>query len=194
MKHAVILAHPKANSFTASAAQAYREAVEARKQIAVVRDLYRMGFDPCLKADEIPGSEGFEPHEDVVAERAMLSDANVFALFYPLWLNAPPAILTGYLERVFGFGFAYGRKQGGNTPLLTGKKLISFTSSGAPTDWVVKTGAWDAMRKVFDEHFAAVCGLEVADHVHFGSITPGIRPDVIAREIEKVRAAVAKHF
>jgi NAD(P)H dehydrogenase (quinone) len=194
VKHALIVTHPKETSFTVSAAKAYREAVETRKHTAIVRDLYRVPFDPCLKADEIPGVQGCAPHKDVEDERALLGDADVFALFYPLWLNAPPAMLKGYLERVFGFGFAYGRKKEGNAPLLTGRKLISFTSSGAPTDWVVKSGAWDAMRKVFDEHFAAVCGLVVVDHVHFGAVTPGIRPDVIGRELEKVRAAVAQHF
>ena len=194
MKHAVVLAHPKADSFTATLAKAYRTAVEARGHMAVTRDLYRMAFDPCLKADEIPGAESFNPHKDVVAERITLGDANVFAFFYPLWLNAPPAILKGYLDRVFGFGFAYGRKLGGNTPLLTGKKLISFTASGAPTDWVIKTGTWDAMRKIFDEHFAGVCGFEVVDHIHFGGITPGMRPDAVEHEVEKVQATVAKHF
>jgi NAD(P)H dehydrogenase (quinone) len=103
-------------------------------------------------------------------------------------------MLKGYLDRVFGLGFAYGRGKAGNEPLLTGRKLISFTASGAPSEWVRKTGAWEAVRTLFDEHVSAVCGLTVVDHVHFGSVVPGIRGDVVARHQQSVRDAVARQF
>jgi NAD(P)H dehydrogenase (quinone) len=194
MKHAVILAHPNSHSFTAAIGAAYCDAVLSHGHVAVVRDLYALDFDPRLKTDEIPGPNGFTPGADVVRERYELKDADVFAMVYPLWLNAPPAILKGYLERVFGMGFAYGPRSGGADALLKGRKLISFSCSGAPKEWVVESGAWDAMRKLFDEHFAAVCGMEVVDHVHFGAIVSGIRKDVVARHLETVRATVAAHF
>ncbi|HWA30159.1 MAG TPA: NAD(P)H-dependent oxidoreductase [Rhizomicrobium sp.] len=191
MKHAVILAHPKSDSFTATMAASYCEAAESHGVQIALRDLYRTGFDPCLRADEIPWSADFTTHADVAAERAILRDADVFALFYPLWLNAPPAILKGYLERVFGMGFGYGRSRGGTEPLLSGRKLISFTSSGAPMDWVVQTGAWQAIRVLFDSHFASVCGMDVADHVHFGNVVPGIRPDFVTKCAVTVREKAA---
>lgn len=72
--------------------------------------------------------------------------------------------------------------------------MLSFTSSGAPIDWVKKTGAWDAVRNLFDEHFAAVCGFKIVDHVHFGSIVPGIRQDVVERHCQTVRDTVSAHF
>ena len=48
MRHAVILAHPNPQSFTAAMAAAYREAALARGDAVIVRDLYALGFDPCL--------------------------------------------------------------------------------------------------------------------------------------------------
>ncbi len=175
-------------------AGAYRDAVLQSKQDLIVRDLYRANFNPCLHEDEIPWSKAFTIHPDVAAERTVLADAEVFAFFYPLWLNTPPAIMKGYLERVFGSGFAYGRGASGNQPLLRGRKLISFSSSGAPTDWVVQSGAWQAVRTLFDTHFAAVCGMDVIDHVHFGGIVPGIRADVVTRHVETVRNKVVEYF
>lgn len=124
----------------------------------------------------------------------MLARINVFAFVYPFWLNTQPAMMKGYIERVFGLGFAYGVTGAGNVPLLRSRKMISFTSSGAPTDWVVSTGSFEAARKLFDEYFAAVCGLEVVDHVHFGGLVPGIRADVVSRHLDHVRDVVAKHF
>lgn len=187
MKHAIIIAHPGEASFTATMARAYESAVLAKGGSVVMRDLYRMKFDPCLKECEIPWSAHFKTPQDVADEHSLLADVDVFAFFYPLWLNAPPAILKGYMERVFGMGFAYKRGRGGNEPLLTGKRLLSVSSSGAPMDWVVKTGAWQAMRTLFDSHFAAVCGLDVADHVHFGGVVPGVRADFVEKCAATVR-------
>jgi len=193
MRHALIVAHPKPESFTLAVAQAYADAARARGHDVQLRDLYRMKFSPCLEADEMPGTE-FAPRPDVAAEREVLSRVDAFAFFYPFWLNAPPAMMKGYMERVFGMGFAYGPSKGGNVPLLKGRKMISFTSSGAPTEWVVKTGAWDAARKLFDEHLASMCGFDLLDHVHFGGIVPNIRKDVIARHLAEVRERVTRFF
>jgi NAD(P)H dehydrogenase (quinone) len=194
MKHALIIAHPNEKSFTASMAQAYADAARSLQDEALVRDLYRMGFDPRLAADEIPSSSGFGPHEDVKAERELLKDVDVFAFFYPVWFNAPPAILKGYFDRVFGMGFGYGMGEEGNTPLLTGRRMISVSSSGAPKSWMVETGAWDAMRKLFDEHIAGVCGLAVLEHLHFGAIAPNITGDAVRSCADEVRDAVVRHF
>ena len=188
MKHAIIVAHPGEHSFTATMARAYEEAILAKADSVVVRDLYSIKFDPCLRECEIPWLKGFKPPQDVLDERSLLADVGIFAMFYPLWLNAPPAILKGYMERVFGMGFAYKSGRGGNEPMLSGRRLVSISSSGAPMDWVAKTGAWQAMRTLFDTHFAAVCGLEVADHLHFGGIVPGARADFVEKCAETVRA------
>jgi len=194
MEHAVIASHPVQRSFTMAVANTYCEAVRANGQQAILRDLYRMNFAPTIDADELPRAGGFTPGADVVEERATLARVNVFAFVYPFWLNTQPAMLKGYIERVFGLGFAYGATGAGNVPLLKSRKMISFTSSGAPTDWVKSTGHFEAARKLFDEYFAAVCGLELLDHVHFGGLVPGIRPDVVARHLDRVRDTVARHF
>jgi len=194
MKHAVIVAHPSRDSFTSTIASSYRDACLAAGQEIIYRDLYATHFDPCLPEAELPWSTHFAVRDDVLAERVLLGDVDVFALIYPLWLNAPPAILKGYLERVFGMGFAYRSTGSGNSPMLGRRKLISFTSSGAPTEWVIQSGAWQSMRVLFDSHFAAVCGLEVIDHIHFGGIVPGIRADAIESDLERVRQVFKTHF
>lgn len=194
MKHVVVVAHPNRDSYTQAMARAWRDAAVAQGHQVLVRDLYAMGFDPALKASEIPWAEDFAPGADVVAERAAIKDADVFVFIYPIWLNSPPAILKGYLERVFGFGFAYTRTGGVNVPLLKGRKFVSVTSSGAPTEWVIQSGAWSAMRALFDSHLASVCGMEVVDHIHFGGVTPGIRADSVEADRATVRKTVTKHF
>jgi NAD(P)H dehydrogenase (quinone) len=194
VKHAVVVAHPDVRSFTVSVANAYCESVRALGHSVLMRDLYRMNFAPCLGLEETPKPAGFAPGRDVLDERRLLTDVDVFAFVYPFWMNSQPAMLKGYIDRVFGMGFAFGPGKGGNVPLLKSRKMISFTSSGAPSDWFKKSGAWDATRKVFDEHFAAVCGLEVVDHIHFGGIHAGMRADSVNRLLGRVRSVVVERF
>lgn len=193
MKHAVIFSHPQADSFTASVAGAYAQAAEQLGHTVVRRDLYRMGFDPRLTTEELP-RQSFTPTPDIQAERALLRDVDVFALIYPLWLNAPPAMMKGYLERVFGYGFAYGGGGGSANPLLVGRKMIAFSSSGAPLQWVKDTGALGAIHTLFDTYFAQVCGLTALDHVHFGGIVPGATQDFVEARLADVTKTVNQHF
>lgn len=193
MQQALIVAHPRAHSFTLAMAEAYAAAAREEGAEVIVRDLYRLGFDPLLQADELPDHEGFQPRADVLSERAVIGDADVFAFFYPLWFNAPPAMLKGYVERVFGMGFGYSSfGLEGNQPMLSGRRLVSFTSSGAPQPWVERSGAWDAMRKHFDDHLAAVTGLELIGHYNIGEVAPGMREDVVARHAAGVAATARK--
>ena len=193
MKHAVIVSHPVRESFTLSVAGAYAAAAAELGHQVLSRDLYRMNFDPRLGAAELPLAPGFAPAPDAAAERQLLADADVFALIYPLWLDTPPAMLKGYLERVFGYGFAYGG-EGGTQPLLTGRRLIVFTSSGAPLSWMEETGAFAALRTLFDDYFAQVCGLTLLEHVHVGGVVPDIRADWVAARLADVRQTVKRHF
>ena len=194
MKHAVIIAHPNAHSLAGAVGKTYTDAVEGLGQRAVVRDLYRMGFDPCLRSGEIPTPSGFQFGDDVVAERLLLADVDVFVFVYPLWFNAPPAILKGYVDRVFSMGFGYEPGLGGTETLLDGKRLISFTSSGAPDHWVRETGALNALTALFDRHLSAMCGLQMVDHVHAGGVVSDITPEAVEDILKGVRRAVDAHF
>ena len=194
MKHAVIFAHPRARSFTAAVAETYAGTARLFGDDVEIRDLYRIGFDPCLRASEIPEASVPEPEPDVTAERELLKDRGVFALVYPFWLNAPPAMIKGYLDRVFGFGFAYGSNGHSFTPLLGGRKLISFTSSGAPTQWVEQTGAFAAEQTLFNRYFATLCGMTTLAHIHFGGVVNGASPSFVKARLGDVERAVIKYF
>lgn len=193
MKHALIVGHPSPRSFCMSLARRYADVARELGDTVAFRDLYEIQFEPRLSDAEIPKPGGFTPAADVLREREFIHDADVFAFIYPLWFNAPPAIVTGYVQRVFAMGFGYSPPRGGgNQPLLAGRKLATFTSSGAPTEWLVKEGAWAAIQNLFDEHFANVCGLTIAEHLHFGDVTPGMRPDVAAAHFRSTEDAVRR--
>ncbi len=194
MRHAIILGHPDPSSFNAGVAITYVDAVRALGHEAELRDLYAQRFQPCLQLGELPWRDDFAVPADVATEREAIARADVIVLVYPLWFNAPPAMIKGYVERVFGMGFGYQPAAVGTRPRLTGKSLISVSTSGAPGAWVDQTGAIDRLRRGFDEHVAAVCGLAVLEHLHLGGVTPGIRADAAEAMFEQVQATARRLF
>ena len=194
MRHAVILSHPDPASFNASAAKTYAAAVRALGQPVEISDLYAEGFDPRLSAGELPWNAHYSVPPAIAAERARVDAADVIVFVYPLWFNAPPAMLKGYAERVFGMGFGYGPGDLGTRPLLMGKSLVSISTSGAPNSWVGQTGALDRLRLGFDDHLAAVCGFSVIDHLHIGGVTPGVRADAAQAMLGQVERMARRHF
>lgn len=194
-RHAVIVAHPAADSFTMAVARAYCDAVSAHGQAVVLRDLYRLGFDPVLKAAERPSGGAFTPAADVAAELEQLSGSDIFVLIYPIWFGAPPAMIKGYIERVFGAGFAepaIGKHLHKPThKLLGGKHLLSFTSSGSTKQWLDKQGAGASMQTLFDGYLARAFWMASPEHVHFGEIVEGVGEDVIRAHLAEVAAQAA---
>ena len=194
MRHAVILAHPKRSSFCASIARTCVGALRDRGHGVVVRDLYRMKFDPCLRAGEIPGSSGYAAAEDVVAERKRLAKVDSFIFVYPFWFNAPPAILKGYVDRVFSMNFGYRPSFHGTAPLLEGRTLCSFSTSGAPGEWVENTGALQSLMAGFDLHLTVVTGLTMAGHTHLGGVLSSLTKEAAQAKLEAVEQSLRACF
>lgn len=187
-RHAVILCHPDPDSFNHAVAQAYCDAVRECGQEAVLRDLYAMGFDPVLRAEERPTVPGFELSADVIEERGLLAGTDVFVLIYPIWFGTPPAMLKGYVERVLGAGvdpksIQLRMRQG----LLSGKRLVSFSTSAATGAWLNEQGEFLSLRYVFDRYLAHAFSMRSDEHVHFAPIVPGMRQRFIDEHLFTVR-------
>jgi len=176
LSHAIILAHPDARSFNAAIAERYATTVRALGHDVVIRDLYRLHFDPILKAGERPTAEDYMLNGDVAAELDQLQGIDIVVLVYPLWFGLPPAMMKGYIDRVFGAGFSYHAVRDRTThPWLTGKTLLSFTTSGTSRSWLEEQGAWLSLKTIFDDYLKHAFSLAAAEHVHFGSIVDGLK-------------------
>lgn len=192
-KHVVVLCHPEETSFNASVAREYCSTVEEIGHEVLLRDLYRMEFDPVLKTSEQPGSADYARSEDVAAELALLAGASVFVLVYPIWYGTPPAMMKGYVERVLGSGFSHRavRARAPN-PLLTGAHLLSLTSSGTTKQWLDEQGAWLSLRNVFDQYLQNAFSMKSAEHVHFSAVVEGLKKRFVDEYLEEVREAARK--
>ena len=191
-KHAVILCHPEPVSFNAAVAKRYCDTVEKLGHEVVLRDLYRMGFDPVLKAEEQAQST-FVRAPDVASELHAIGGADVFVLVYPLWFAMPPAMLKGYVDRVLGSGFSYHSVHDHErNQLLTGKHLLSFTSSGLSTPWLGEQGAWVSLRNLFDHYLQRGFSMRSAEHIHFDSIGEGLKKRFVDEHLYGVEQAARR--
>ena len=170
-KHSVIVCHPSKDSFTRAVADRYAFAVRAVGHEVELRDLYAIGFDPVLKDAERPSTQGSALAEDVGTELELLAGSDIFVLVYPIWFGMPPAMLKGYVDRVFGAGFSHRAvREQMMHPLMNGKALLSFTSSGSSRAWLDEQGAFESLRNVFDTYMRHAFSLASARRVHFDNI------------------------
>jgi len=168
IKHAIIVCHPLKKSFAMAVAERYAQTVGAHGHEVVIRDLYRTGFDPVLKARERQG----KPAADVTREWIALGKPDVFVLVYPIWFGTPPAMLKGYIDRVFGAGRTRGRGgEGGTSELMAGKRLVSLTSSGGSRAWLAEKGVLGSLRTVYHRYLAEVFRLSETHIYHFDGVT-----------------------
>lgn len=187
MRHAVILCHPDPDSFNASVAERYCQSVREVGHEVILRDLYRMDFDPVLKSNERPHLGTMAIADDVAGEIDEIRSADVFVLVYPIWFGTPPAMLKGYVERVFGAGFDHrAMREPKRHSFMADKHLVSLSSSGNSIQWFEEKGAWLSLRNVFDHYLATAFSMASEEHIHFSNIVDPMTAHNIDVELQRV--------
>lgn len=132
MTASVILAHPYEKSFNHAIFAAATDALRARGISVFAHDLYAEGFDPVLTRAELGKEETPDPLAARYIRELVASDLLVF--IHPNWWGQPPAIMKGYIDRVFRPPYAYDYEisASGSTEIaqkLVGKIGIVFNTS-----------------------------------------------------------------
>jgi NAD(P)H dehydrogenase (quinone) len=106
MKTLIVTAHPDPESLTAGIAELVRVALEPGE--VEIADLAAEGFDPRFgAADRHSYRVGGEFPDDVAAEHRRLDAADHLVLVFPVWWWSMPALLKGWVDRVFVNGWAF---------------------------------------------------------------------------------------
>ncbi|MFC7306118.1 NAD(P)H-dependent oxidoreductase [Streptomyces monticola] len=137
-KVGVYLAHPRAGSFNHALADAVVRELRARGCDVVLRDLYAEGFDPLLPADGT-GTVGSVPDGDdpaVGRHRREVAGLDALVFVHPNWWGMPPAVLTGWVQRVLAPGVAYklGTADGEPVGLLKARRALVLNTSDTPAE------------------------------------------------------------
>lgn len=171
MKVVVINTHPNPDSFTYALRETVVSSLQDRGDDIQVRDLYTLQFNPLLTTEEFAESKSGQVKEDVRTEQEHIQWADCLIFIYPLWWGSMPALLKGYIDRVFSYGFAYSMDGDGLQKLLTGKKVLLFTTMGNSDEHYREVNMYEAMIKTIDEAIFGFVGMDVLEHMYFSSVT-----------------------
>ena len=81
-----------------------------------------------------------------------------------------PAMLKGYIDRVFSLKFAYDITADGVIGLLKGKKVFIVSTTGASKEDYERMGAFNMMNQSMDMAIFQFIGMEVIGHKYFSSV------------------------
>jgi len=167
MKHLIIYAHPKSDSLNNHLKRTLSEHLTNTNQEVVVRDLYQLNFDPILSLKDLSGQIKGRVADDVKTEQEFIAWADCITFIYPIWWTGLPAIMKGYIDRVFSYGFAYRYDQGIQKGLLEGKTAIIINTHGKSNVEYRESGIGKALSLTSDNGIYRYCGLEVKRHFFF---------------------------
>jgi NAD(P)H dehydrogenase (quinone) len=154
----IVYAHPEPTSLNGSLKDFAMQRLAANGHAVQVSDLYAMGWKPQLDAgdtlerqagtpfhpslDSKRAFEGGWQSPDIAAEQDKLRWADAVIFQFPLWWFSMPAIMKGWVERVYAYGFAYG--VGEHSDARWGDRYGEGSLKGKRAMLVVTTGGWDS--------------------------------------------------
>jgi NAD(P)H dehydrogenase (quinone) len=169
MKAHIVFAHPNLHSFNGQMRNTAIQTLEALGWEVSVSDLYQLNFKAAAdQADftQIHNTAYFDIQteqaaalqkgtftDDIKKEHQLLSQADFIIFQFPLWWYSMPALLKGYIDRVFSMGWAYGGGQA-----LAGKKILVSLTTGAP-DFAWTPEKRGTIVEIFKHLFVGTFGL-----------------------------------
>jgi NAD(P)H dehydrogenase (quinone) len=151
----IVLVHPESKSLNASLARDSAAALEAAGHTVEISDLYAQNWNPVIdRADyQVPpdqrlgllsaSRQRLEQNAipgDILAEQEKVLRADAVIFQYPLWWFSMPAMLRGWFERVYSFGFGYGL--GVHSDTRWGDRYGEGRLTGKRAMLCVTTGGW----------------------------------------------------
>jgi NAD(P)H dehydrogenase (quinone) len=160
----IVHAHHEPTSFNGAMTREAVAALLAGGHEVRVSDLYAMGFDPVSdrrnfttvadpqqlkqQAEETLASsrDGFAP--DLQAEMDKLAWCDVLVFQFPIWWLGMPAIMKGWIDRVFAIGRAYGGGRWFNGGVLAGKRALCSVTLGGPAAVYSDQGVYGSIEAI----------------------------------------------
>jgi len=157
-KYLIIFAHPSHDSHCGYMLEQIGKKLSKKNESFEIIDLYTLEYNPVLQNEELYSSGRNEISEQNQEFQRKIKEAKKLIFIYPTWWQNMPAILKGFLDRVFTSGFAFKYQNGVPLPLLIGRKAAVFSPSGGPafyTRWF--TGSYSLV--VLLRHTLNFCGI-----------------------------------
>lgn len=192
MKVLIVYCHPRQESLNYAILQKSLEVFERNGHSVEVRDLYKMKFNPVLEGDDAIHIENHkfvrknaDYPEEIKVEMQHILDADVLMYIYPIWWNGFPAMLKGYVDRVFQHGFAYSFESDEPRKNFAGKKAIFIHTTGQPQESPESKQLTERINSVTSGWLFNANDVEVIDHLVYGRV-PYLSEDELKGILEDV--------
>jgi NAD(P)H dehydrogenase (quinone) len=155
----VVHCHPNERSFTAAARDRALAGLRAGGHDVRLTDLYAEGFDPALSAWERTNHLASPDTKPAIAPYAAnLQWCDALVLVYPTWWSGQPAMLKGWIDRVWVAGVAYDLPSGANRirPRLRNiRRIVAVTTHGSSK--LVNTVQGESGKRVVGRSLRMLC-------------------------------------
>jgi NAD(P)H dehydrogenase (quinone) len=171
----LVTAHPDQQSLTWQITREVAAGVESDGSASVsVLDLTAEEFNPTFtKADLETYRGNAEPTEEILRYREFVDAADVTVAIFPVYWWSMPALLKGWVDRVFGGKWAYDFDADWNLQGLIGDRGLGlqFVAIAAnDEESYERHGYLAAIRAQIDHGIVEYCGVKPAvTHVFYGS-------------------------
>jgi putative NADPH-quinone reductase len=190
----VVLAHPDPGSFNHAIAATAVRALERAGHAVVFHDLCAERFDPALARGESARDAPLDPGVRRHCEE--LASADGIVVVHPNWWGAPPAILKGWVDRVFRPGVAYAFEEGDSgegvpVGLLRARAAVVLNTSNTP-EARERAAFGDPLEAIWTRCVFDLCGVRDVRRRTFGVVvtsTPEQRRAWLAEVEELVAGA-----
>jgi len=195
MKISVILAHPNRESFNHAIAQTARAQLAANDHDLIYHDLYAEQFDPLLHHSEFPENSSLP--RTVQNHCREIAAADGIVIVHPNWWGQPPAILKGWVDRVFRPGVAYNFLDGDSgegvpVGLLKAKAALVFNTSNTPAEREIDEFG-DPLELLWKNCIFDLCGVDTFYRHMFTVIVTSTR-EQRRRWLKSVEETVNRYF
>ena len=178
-KAMVVVCHPDPHSFNHALANEVQKAWSEAGFDVRLRDLYVEGFDPIITAAEARGARSLDP--TVTEHIQELLTSGLLAVVHPNCWGAPPAMMKGWIDRVFAPQVAYTFPKGedtGDEPiglLATRAALVLNTGNTLPDREREHFG--DPLERMWQQCILAYCGVPKVERRLFGVVATSTAAD-----------------
>ena len=196
MRILLVFCHPAADSFQRTILEDLCKRLQGDEHVVQTIDLYGEGFDPVLDVEGWRAHRRSESHDGALsAHIAALSQADGLILVYPTWWYGLPAMMKGWIDRVWQPGVAFAIEDGAfrTRYLKQLKRFAVITTYGSPR-WFIERIVGDPARRQLMRGLALQCahGVKTCWRPIYGADTRSTED--LARARDRAVASVVRLF
>ncbi|MFZ1830612.1 MAG: NAD(P)H-dependent oxidoreductase [Candidatus Competibacteraceae bacterium] len=186
----IVYAHPNPRSFNQAILDTVEVTLRERGHATRIHDLYQMQFRSVLDGEDLLRSWRGDLPVDTRREQEAIRWAQGLVFIYPIWWFGPPAILKGWIDRVFTRKFAFDFGPSGMKGLLTHERALILNTLGGDEATYQQERWHELLARPMVEGVLGACGVDNVVHRAFYQV-PSVSHAERQAMLEEVRALAA---